>query len=121
MTEKELHKLRRQDLLELLLSQSKEVSANQREIRELTHQVETLTLNNDHLKERLDDKDAQIERLKQRLDQKDLTISQLRAGGLIEEEGADTPIARLEEIFRVAQKAAEKYMKLKGQGGQSEI
>ena len=115
MTEKELHKLRRQDLLELLLSQSKEVTDLQRKVRDLEHTVETVTLNNDHLKEKLDDKDAQIEKLKGRLDDKDATIAQLRAGGLIHEENSDTPIARLEEIFRVAQKAAEVYMKKKGQ------
>ncbi len=71
MTEKELHKLRRHDLLQLLLAQGREAAQLQDRIRELTESQGQLQQANDRFIERLDDKDAQIQRLKDRLDEKD--------------------------------------------------
>ena len=73
MTEKELHKLRRHDLLQLLLAQGREAAQLQDRIRELTESQGQLQQANDRFIERLDDKDAQIQRLKDRLDEKDIT------------------------------------------------
>jgi hypothetical protein len=71
MTEKELRKLRRQDLLQLLVLQSKETS-------ELQARVDELAAGYERLKGKLDEKDETIERLKDRLDEKDETIAQLQ-------------------------------------------
>ncbi len=79
MTEKELHKLRRQDLLQLLLLQSRESAQQQAVIEELKQDAAQLRESNERLKGKLDEKDSQIERLKGRLDQKDVQIRALRA------------------------------------------
>ena len=74
MTGKELHKLRRQDLLQLLVTQSKENLALREELEktntDLTQSMDTT----ERLKGKLNDKDALIEKLKGRLDEKDLQV-----------------------------------------------
>ena len=87
MTEKELHRLSRQDLLQLLLAQSKEVSRQRAAIEELKNNAEKDHELIDRLKAKLDDKDATIEtlkdetiaHLKRRLDAKDETMNKLKA------------------------------------------
>ena len=75
MTEKELHKLSREDLLRLLLAQSKEVSRLKAELETVktgrNEAQETL----ERLKAKLDEKDAQLEKLKGRLDEKDAMLA----------------------------------------------
>ncbi len=78
MTEKELHKLGRQDLLQLLLVQSREVARQKKateEIRALLEKERELT---DRLKEKLNAKDETIEHLKARLNDKDEALKILR-------------------------------------------
>ncbi len=91
MTDKELHKLRRQDLLQLLLMQSKEVSRLQSalekqesvlaELREtgarLKDQLDEKTGLAGQLNELLEEKDAHILRLNLRLEAKDAHIGKL--------------------------------------------
>ena len=77
MTEKELHKLTRQDLLELLLAQSKEVARQQTTMQAMETEREQTKADFDRLKAKLNHKDTQIERLKGKLDQKDRTIASL--------------------------------------------
>ena len=117
MTEKELHRLRRQDLLQLLLSQSKEVTQQQARIAELEKAGTELRESNERLKEKLNEKDALIEKLKGRLDQKDATIKILREGSLaeLEEDGGGISLVpfRLEELFGIAKQAAEAYLREK--------
>lgn len=69
---KEFQKLRRVDLLELLVDQV-------RENEELTASVTDLKDLSERLKAKLDQKDAQIERLKGRLDMKDAQIAELKS------------------------------------------
>ncbi|MBO5556859.1 MAG: hypothetical protein J5927_06705 [Oscillospiraceae bacterium] len=76
MTEKELHKLTRQDLLELLLAQSKEVARQQAELQSMEATRVQLQADFAQLKEKLNDKDVQLERLKAKLDQKDRAIAE---------------------------------------------
>ena len=78
MTEKELHRLSRQDLLQLLLAQSKEVSRQRTAIEELKNNAEKDHELIDRLKAKLDEKDASLETLKHRLDEKDETIAHLK-------------------------------------------
>ena len=127
MTEKELHRLRRQDLLQLLVTQTKEGTQQQEDIEKLQSRTAELEATYERLKNRLDEKDAQIERLKEklndkdalieklkgRLDKKDADIRILREGGMIEldEEDGTTRLVtmRIEELFNVARAAAEEY------------
>ena len=74
MTEKELHKLRRHDLLQLLLAQGREAAQLQTQIDDMTAELETARETNNRFIGRLDDKDAQIGKLKGRLDDKDLQV-----------------------------------------------
>lgn len=53
MTEKELHRLRRQDLLQLLLAQSREVNRQQEELESLNLRVSELQTENIRLQEML--------------------------------------------------------------------
>ena len=108
-TNKELHKLHRQDLLELLISQSREVAQQQETISENEKTITDLSEALERLKAKLNEKDAQIEKLKGRLDEKDEAIRVLRDG---DEESA--PV-RLEELFFVLRMAGEAYMRKKAQ------
>lgn len=120
MTDKELRKLRRQDLLQLLLAQSREVARQQELGDELRGEYEQQQKTDRRLKNKLDEKDAQLERLKKKLDQKDAEIAalrqqvaRLRAGKGVkpEEVGSVTEIARhINDIFQSAQQQAEAYM-----------
>lgn len=88
---RELQKLKRQDLLELLLEQMREnddlsLKLERREIaiqglegtvERLKDKLDLKDAQIEHLKSRLDDKDAQIGRLKGKLDDKDATIGKL--------------------------------------------
>ena len=79
MTEKELQRLSRQDLLQLLLAQSKEVARQRAVIEELKNNAEKDHELIDRLKARLDEKDETIAHLKRRLDAKDETMDKLKA------------------------------------------
>lgn len=134
MTNKELKKLRREDLLEMLLNQSKDVAqknetldaleselAEQRSVDErLKEKLNDKDAQMEHLKEKLNEKDVQLERLKARLDEKDAAIQSLReeleqwrAGEGPGQSMAGTEAAlklRLNEIFEVARRAAEEHL-----------
>ena len=83
MNEKELRKLRRQDLLQLLLLQSREMTKLQNDFRTLEQAHITMQESRARLMEKLDDKDAQLARLLERLDEKDAQLAALlaRLGG----------------------------------------
>lgn len=119
MTEKELHKLRRQDLLQLMVTQGKEVIQLQAQLAETEERLAKVQESNERLKGRLDDKDVQIERLKGRLDDKDAKILELKAqlddhhvrtaldgAGSIAKEAM-----QLSGVFEAAQKAADEYLR----------
>ena len=75
MTAKELHKLSRQDLLQLLLAQSREVARQKENIDELKGLLKKERELSTRLKEKLNEKDELFERLKHRLDEKDGELS----------------------------------------------
>lgn len=110
MTEKELHRLRRQDLLQLLLSQSKDVARLNADLSEMEDKNGQLKESNDRLIAKLDEKDAQIEHLKQRLNDKDAQIEALKTSYRLELNADGTTGVRLKEIFDVASQAAEEYL-----------
>ncbi len=97
MTEKELRKLHRQDLLELLVEQSREASRLSAALDEKEQECREITENNERLKAKLDEKDAglaqhtaasgeQLESLKGKLDEKDAQMEKLK--GRLDEKDA---------------------------------
>ena len=120
MTEKELHKLRKQDLLQLLLAQGTEAAELQEQITKLSASLEETEAGNERLKAKLDEKDELIEKLKSRLDEKDARITKMReimrawrANRQIELEEAGSiaeAALKLNKVFEAAQKAADQYI-----------
>ena len=120
MTEKELHKLRKQDLLQLLLAQGREAAELQEQITKLSASLEETEAGNERLKTKLDEKDELIEKLKSRLDEKDARITKMReimrawrANRQIELEEAGSiaeAALKFNKVFEAAQKAADQYI-----------
>ena len=78
MTAKELHKLSRQDLLQLLLAQSREVARQKENIEELKGLLKKERELSARLKEKLNEKDDDITRLAEKLNDKDENIGRLK-------------------------------------------
>ena len=79
MTEKEFHKMKSQDLVQLLLAQGIDSVRLQETLEEKKLNLEQLRQTNDSLKERLNERDAATEQLKKDLDQSDARIRALEA------------------------------------------
>lgn len=78
MTEKELHKLRRHDLLQLLLAQGREAARLQAQMEATAAELNQLKETNSRFIGRMDDKDAQIGKLKERLNEKDVQVERFK-------------------------------------------
>lgn len=74
MTEKELRKLKRSDFLQLLLAQSKDLTAVQARLDEASAELERLRALNEELNARLGEKEELINDLRGRLEGKEATI-----------------------------------------------
>lgn len=106
MTDKELHRLSRRDILQLMLAQGKETEELRQVKAELEQQLEELTQNYERLKKRLDYKDEQIHQLQDTL-QKERTNRRIE----LEEAGSIAEASlRLNGLFETAQKAADQYL-----------
>ena len=113
MAERELRKLKRRDLLQMLLVQCQETERLQQETDEMKERFDAMAESYERLKKKLDVKD-------ERLNQKDAKISELRReiermkvsrAAEIEEVGSITDATiRLNEVFEEAQRAAEMYL-----------
>ena len=110
MTDKELHKLRRSELLEMLIEEKKKVLAAQKQLeQERTRCEET--------ERQLQELDATYQRLRKKLDDKDEKIHALRAEleALQNPEPDDESLghvtARLNKAVEVFEKAAGKLQK----------
>ncbi|MEZ3434851.1 MAG: hypothetical protein K1W34_09590 [Lachnospiraceae bacterium] len=113
MTDKDLQKLKRRELLQMLLVQCQETEKHKQESIETRLQLEELTERYERLIGKLNIKD-------ERLNQKDAKIRELR--GTIDEMKASRAIElseagniaeaalRLNGVFEAAQKAAEQYL-----------
>lgn len=120
MTVKELKKLTRRDLLQLLVEQSREMLRIQTEQEEKEKEISRLMENNERLQVKIEEKDVQIERLKGRLDSKRGRISELeteidtwqssRQAGLQNSGTVAEAALRLNGIVEAAQKAADQYL-----------
>ncbi len=113
MAEKELRRLKRRELLQMLLIQCEETERLQQELDEIKEQFAVMAESYERLKKKLDIKD-------ERLNQKDASIAELKAEieelkkkqeGRFGEPGSLAEAAdRISEIFGEAQKAAERYL-----------
>lgn len=120
MTEKELYKLKRQDILKLLLIQVQEAEALRGNYEETQRLLAAAEGSYERLKKRLDSKDTQINKLKGRLDKKDAQILNMKKAieKLREEKLASASYAgsiaeaslQLSGIFEAAQRAADLYL-----------
>ena len=106
MTQKELQKLRRQDLLELLLAQGEESARISAELEECRKKLESLEVTYERIRKRLDVKDAIIHELKESLEA-ERTQRQIK----LEDAGSIAEASlRLNGIFEAAQEAADQYL-----------
>ena len=127
MTDKELQKLGRRDLLQLLLDQAQEAERLRQELSAANERMGEMEETFQRLRERLNDKDARIsemeetyERLRERLNEKDAQIEELSQSIQTEREDRVSSFAevgsiaeaalRLNGIFDAAQKAADFYL-----------
>ena len=79
MTDKELHKLGRRELLQLMLAQGREAEKAKQELAEVQDKLQQLEESYERLKRRLDDKDTQIHKLRAAL--QSAQGGAVRAGG----------------------------------------
>lgn len=106
MTDKEMHKLSRRELLQLLLTQGRDTEKLRKSLEEIQGEYQKLTENYERLKKRLDHKDEQIHGLRETL-QKERTNRRIE----LDEAGSIAEAAlRLNGIFEAAQKTAEQYL-----------
>lgn len=120
MTEKALHKLKRQEVLQLLLVQVQEAEQLQKKLEETTERLREEEELCGRLKARLNSKDAQIHKLKGRLDKKDEQVHNLKMHVIelqkerlkgLEEAGSIAEVSmELGGVFEAAQKAADIYL-----------
>ena len=78
MTDKDLRKLGKVDLIQLLLTEVQKTAALKEQVAQLEAEVKKLTSTNDHLKERLNDKDETMAGLKEKLNDKDERFAGLK-------------------------------------------
>lgn len=120
MTEREIYRLKKHDLLQLLLTQGKEAAEQQERINSLIASLAEMEEGNNRLKSKLDEKDALIEKLKGRLDEKDARIAKMRETmktwrnnreiELLEAGSIAEASLKLNKVFEAAQKAADQYL-----------
>lgn len=120
MTIKELQKLKRRDLLQLLVEQSKEALSLQTEQEEKDEETARLEESNVKLRAKIEDKDIQIERLMERLNSKQQRIAELEAeieawhsnrqAGLENAGTVAEAALRFSGIVEAAQRAADQYL-----------
>ncbi|MCI8920922.1 MAG: hypothetical protein HFE88_03475 [Acutalibacter sp.] len=89
MTDKELHKLGRRELLQLLLAQGREAEKAKAKLAEVQEEMSKLEEGYERLKERLNDKDAQILQLRESLQ------AQRQRQGFAPEEDFDMDFAQV--------------------------
>ena len=100
MTEKELGKLKRPDLLALLVAQAREAAALQERLEETEHSLAQEVQQNERLREKLNDKDEQIERLREKLNDKDELMERLKERLNEKDEQIERLKSRLDEKDR---------------------
>lgn len=113
MADKELKKLKRRELLQMLLIQCEESERLQGELDEITTEHEAMSESYERLKvklsvkdDRLNQKDAKIAELKKEIEE----IKSSRTTEFAETDSISEAIDRLNEIFETAQQAVDQYL-----------
>ncbi|MBQ8137985.1 MAG: hypothetical protein IJ195_00860 [Lachnospiraceae bacterium] len=135
MTDKELRKLSRQDLLQLLIAQGREAASIEEQLKEAKYNEQRQFDSNERLRDRIADREETIEHLKEKLtgkdeklNEKDREIAELKdqiamlkangfsadGTGMIDGNRPLGSIAEaalaLNDVFAAAQKAADMYI-----------
>ena len=120
MTVKELQRLKRQELLQLLLTQSKEAAELQADQEEADREILAFTDSNERLYAKVHEKDLLIDKLSGRLDSKTVRIQELETGierlrvhrqaEINRTDSVAGASLRLNGIFAAAQKAIDQYL-----------
>lgn len=106
MTNKELRRLSRQELLQLLLALSEDFEELKKTLADTREELATLTDTYERLRKRLDSKDEKIHGLQDALEaERNRRSIELSEAGNIAEAAL-----RLNGIFEAAQKAADQYL-----------
>lgn len=113
MADKELRRLKRRDLLQMLLAQCEETERLQSELDQKTAELESLQEGYERLKDKLNIKDERLNEKDARISDLEASIEEIQASRLIElsEAGSIAEAAlRLNGIFEAAQRCAEQYL-----------
>ena len=113
MAERELRRLKRRELLQMLLVQCQETERLQKESDEMKEQLETVMESYGRLKKKLDVKDERLNQKDARIAELSREIEELKQWKEAEFEGSGSiteAALRLSEVFEEAQKAAEQYL-----------
>lgn len=120
MTVKELQKLKRQELLQLLLTQSKEVAGLKKELEAKDKEMIGLVESNERLGGRVREKDDLNDRLRGRLEDKNIRIMNLEAeleawksdrrDELDKMDSIADAALKLNSVFETVQQAADQYL-----------
>ncbi len=120
MTVKELQKLRRQELLQLLVEQGRAIASLKDEQEEKEQERLQFEDSNDRLGKKVEEKDILIERLQGRLNKKEEQINELRAekeawcsdrqAHLEQSDSIADAVLRLNRFCEMAQQAADQYL-----------
>ncbi|MEZ3487412.1 MAG: hypothetical protein K1W22_12735 [Lachnospiraceae bacterium] len=113
MANRELRKLNRRELLQILLAQCEETERLQQELDNTQEELEELQIGYERLKKKLDIKDERLNIKDAKIAELTSRIKEIQASRLIElsEAGSIAEASlRLNGIFEAAQRAAEQYL-----------
>lgn len=113
MADRELRKLKRRELLQMLLVQCEETERLQRESDEIKEEYGKMMESYTRLKRKLDIKDARLNQKDAKIAELKQTIEEMSASKAIELEEAGSiaeAAIRINGVFEAAQRAAEQYL-----------
>lgn len=113
MASKELRKLKRRELLKMLLVQCQETERLQMELNEITSEHDAMMESYERLKGKLNVKDERLNQKDMKIRELQNTIEEMRTSRAIELEDAGSiaeAALRLNGVFEAAQRAAEQYL-----------
>ena len=113
MAERELRRLKRRELLEMLLVQCEETERLQKETDQMRAQMSVIMESYERLKKKLDIKDERLNQKDAKIAELSLEIEELKTSGVPGLDEADSvaeAARKLNEVIEEVQKAAEQYV-----------
>lgn len=113
MGNKELRRLKRRDLLQMLLTQCEETERVQKELDSITIELENLQEGYERLKRKLDIKDERLNQKDAKIAELGRKIEEIKVSRTIELEEAGSiaeAALKINGVFEAAQRAAEQYL-----------